>query len=112
MNLRVIQGRNLLNEFQQGFFDPLDTEINANGIPTVLAAPNGTGKTTLMQTIGQLCYLAQCGCPIAVEGAQLPIFTAFLSHMSLQEDKEMQRSFFYKSVESIMALLKQKARNE
>ena len=32
--------------------------------------------------------------------------------MSLQEDKRMKKSFFYKSVETTMAILKQKSLNE
>ena len=110
--MKLSGARNLLTEFRQSAFDPLDAEVEACGIPHVLAAASGTGKTDFLTTVGQLCYLAQCGCPIAASEAQVPLFGAYLTHLSLEEDKRMQRSFFYKSVESLMGLLQQKERNE
>ena len=104
--LSLSSARDLLAEFQQGGFDPFDITLESRAAQVhLLASPESAGKTTYLHTLGSLAYLAQCGCPIAATEATLPLFDAFLTQMSLSEDKLMQRSLFYNSVAAIQSVL-------
>jgi DNA mismatch repair ATPase MutS len=98
--------RNLITQFQTGSFRPISFSFNSGGVK-LLANSSGVGKTTWMLSFAQLCYLAQLGVPIpADEGTVLPLFDHFLTCVGNHEDATLQKSFFYKHVEQLMALLK------
>ena len=54
---RIVGARNLLAEFQTNSFNPINYTFATPDIKLVADA-SGTGKTTWLQTLGQLCYLA------------------------------------------------------
>jgi DNA mismatch repair ATPase MutS len=41
---------------------------------SLLTGPNMGGKTTILKTLGQLCWLARLGIPLPCEEAELPLF--------------------------------------
>lgn len=47
---KVVQGRNLLTEFQQGSFRPIDFAFEKNGVKFFVAEA-GSGKTTMIMTL-------------------------------------------------------------
>lgn len=101
---KIIQARNLLAELHSPF-NPIDFTFDKAGVKMIVAG-SGTGKTTLMLTLGQICYLAQTGVPVpCANGTCLPLFEHMLALIQNQEDSTLQKSFFYKHIEQTMALL-------
>jgi DNA mismatch repair ATPase MutS len=53
---------------------------------TVVCGSNGSGKSIFLKTLGNIVYLAQIGCFVPAEYAELPIFHKLFTKFSSIED--------------------------
>lgn len=91
-------------------YHPQDFNFDIEGHKYNLVTANrpSSGRTSFLQTLGQLIYLHQIGSylPIPDQAVVLPVFDQILTKFSTQEDyDQMQKSLFYHEVSQLMELL-------
>ena len=77
----IKNARHLLVEMFQGNFRPYDVQMAANKRVQMILAPNSAGKSTYLTSIGIICLLAQCGCFVPAQYAELPVFDNIMSRV-------------------------------
>ena len=71
----------------------------------VLLGPNASGKTTLLQHIGQTVVLAQIGCFVPSARAVLPLFDHLLIRFSAVDDPCLSASGFTQEMRALSSIL-------
>jgi DNA mismatch repair ATPase MutS len=72
---------------------------------TVVYGPNGSGKSIYLKSLANIVYLAQIGCFVPCESAQLPVFDKILTQFTSFEDSMLQKSHFYQEAAEIKSIL-------
>jgi DNA mismatch repair protein MutS len=103
--LKITKGRNLLVEYQRGNQFVRQDYIMQKSSTTIVYGPNGSGKSIFLRTLGDIMYLAQIGCFVPCDKAELPLFRQLFTKFSSQEDSHFQKSLFYQEASEINEIL-------
>lgn len=87
-------------------YQPLD--LNFNSSVNVLTGPNMGGKTTALQTVGQLCLLAHYALPLPAGEAEVCLFDEVWYNLEPEGGENL--SSFGREIVSLSAALKKKGR--
>ena len=108
LKLSAVQAVNLplklMLAAQKRIYQPLDLRFSS--ALSVLTGPNMGGKTTALQTLGQLCLLAQYAIPVPARAAELCLF----DHIWFNQEPEgaQNLSSFGREIVSLAAVLNKK----
>ncbi|MDD4310545.1 MAG: hypothetical protein PHO32_09210 [Candidatus Cloacimonetes bacterium] len=87
---------------KQRCFQPLDICLKQTG--NLITGPNMGGKSTVLTTLGQMCYLATFGIPLPAREAELPIFEVIYYNHDSGENSDTLSSFGREVVSLVTAL--------
>ena len=88
---------------QKGFHDFVPNTVDLPSNKTViLTGPNMAGKSTLMRQLALTVLLAQCGCFVPAEQAELPLFNKIFTRMGASD-------FLSKGLSTFMVEMKETA---
>lgn len=77
----------------------------------VVGGPNQGGKTTFARSMGQLVYLAGMGLDVPAKRAEVPYFTALLTHFSAEESLGSGKGKLKEELTRLAPMMKDEAEN-
>lgn len=88
-DLRIAQGRHPVVEavMRDGTFIANDTAMTgADGSMLLITGPNMAGKSTYMRQVAILCIMAQIGCFVPAESAEVPLIDRIFTRIGAADD--------------------------
>lgn len=95
-HLKIVAGRHpIVEAFAEGRFVPNDTFLNNSDCRLVIVTgANMGGKSTLLRQVALIQILAQCGCFVPAESAELPVVDRIWTRVGASDDLASGRSTF------------------
>lgn len=105
--LKIIQGRHPVVEKVLGHqeYIPNDIEMDQEALILLITGPNMSGKSTYMRQLALTVVLAQIGCFVPAENAEMPIFDQIFTRIGASDDLIAgQSTFMVEMMEANQAL--------
>lgn len=105
--LRITQGRHPVVEKVLGHqeYIPNDIEMDQEALILLITGPNMSGKSTYMRQLALTVVLAQIGCFVPAENAEIPIFDQIFTRIGASDDLIAgQSTFMVEMMEANQAL--------
>ncbi|ESL12062.1 mismatch repair protein MSH3 [Trypanosoma rangeli SC58] len=104
--LKIVGGRHpVLDNILPGGYVSCDVCLTKGGT-WILTGPNMGGKSALMRMVGVFVIMAQLGCYVPANAAQLPLFTALYCRMGATDSLLEGTSTFLKEMEETSRILR------
>ncbi len=84
----------LFEKSHRGSVQPLDASFDESVRLLMLTGPNAGGKTVAVKTAGLAVFLNQCGLPLPVDEARMPLFDHLVAVVGDEQDLMADRSTF------------------
>ncbi|MGB4862782.1 MAG: DNA mismatch repair protein MutS [Tepidiformaceae bacterium] len=105
--VRITGGRHPVVEAAvgPGRFVPNDCTLDDESQIVILTGPNMSGKSTFLRQVALIALMAQAGCFVPAESAELPLFDRVFSRIGAQDDLAAgQSTFMVEMVETAQIL--------
>lgn len=93
-NTKVINGRHPVVERFVSNFIPNDLIFDEDRFYIILTGPNMSGKSTYVRQIGIISIMAQIGCFVPAEVAELPVYDGIFTRIGARDDIVTGKSTF------------------
>ncbi|KAF1297838.1 DNA mismatch repair protein MutS [Enterococcus sp. JM4C] len=106
-NLQITEGRHPVVEKVLGHqeYIPNSVQMNPNEMIQLITGPNMSGKSTYMRQLALTVVMAQMGCFVPAESAELPIFDRIFTRIGASDDLIAgQSTFMVEMMEANQAL--------
>ena len=113
-HIKIIEGRHPVVEklLPAGEFVPNDTFLDDNENRTMLiTGPNMAGKSVFMRQVALICIMAQMGCYIPANSAELPIVDKIFTRVGASDDLSTGRSTFMVEMSEVAFIMKNATNN-
>lgn len=111
MTLNILGSRHLVVEdSQQGQFVANDLKIQSGGC-LLLTGPNMAGKSTLMRQVALTALMAQVGCFVPADQAELPLYDQIFTRIGASDQLSEGLSTFMVEMTETAEILKKMTRN-
>jgi DNA mismatch repair protein MutS len=102
--LRIDAGRHPVVERTQEEFVPNGIDFEAGHV-AVVTGPNMSGKSTYMRQVALICLLAQAGCFVPADAAELPILDRIFTRVGASDDIAGGQSTFMREMSELTDIL-------
>lgn len=105
--VNIINGRHPVMEVvNKDSFIPNDIKIDENKHFLLISGPNMGGKSTYMRQMAICAIMAQCGCFVAADSANLPLFDGIYTRIGASDDLISGQSTFMVEMNEVNYALK------
>ena len=113
-HIKIIEGRHPVVEklLPAGEFVPNDTYLdNEDNRTMLITGPNMAGKSVFMRQVALICIMAQMGCYIPAQSAELPIIDKIFTRVGASDDLSTGRSTFMVEMSEVAFIMKNATNN-
>lgn len=108
----IVAGRHPVVEQVLGNrFIPNDTTMHDNASLWIITGPNMGGKSTYLRQVALIAILAQAGCYVPAQSAQLPLFDRIFTRIGAGDDLAQGKSTFLVEMEETAAICTHATKN-